>query len=698
MNAPSALRARGLELLRQALADPGTDFRPGQWDAIEALVHRRARLLLVQRTGWGKSAVYFLGTRLLRERGGGPTLLVSPLIALMRNQLDAASRLGIRAETVNSTNRDEWAQIERHLGADEVDVLIVSPERFANEEFVSRMLLPHAGRVGLFVVDEAHCISDWGHDFRPDYRRILRILKRLPPNVPVCATTATANARVIADVAEQLGPNISVWRGPLVRESLRLQTVALPNDAAKLAWLAAHLPGLPGSGIVYALTVRWTKRIAAWLRKQGIQAVDYYGDLSDEERRSREQQLLNNQIKVLVATTALGMGFDKPDLGFVVHFHQPPSVIHYYQQVGRAGRSVSRAYGIMLSGGDDQDINDYFILQAFPLESHVEAVLQALERSEQGLTMEELEAAVNVSHFRIEQVLKTLAVETPPPVARLEHRWVTTAHRYDADRRRRLIEHMTRLRREEQAQMEAYRSHTGCLMEFLARALDDPAAAPCGHCALCKNKAEALREVPETGVRAAVAFLRRSYVSIYPLRTWHSGAFPVYGWSGAISPGLAAEKGRALGTVNDSGWGSLVRKGKKEDGRFAKDLVAALEDLIRRWRPSPAPTWVTCVPSLNHPRLVPDMASRLAARISLPFMPVVRKVRATGPQKGMENSWHQAHNLDGAFAVDTWNGMAGPVFLVDDIFDSRWTFTVVAALLRRAGSGPVFPVALAANR
>lgn len=391
MNVLPPLRARGLQLLRQALDDPAADFHADQWEAIEALVQHRARLLLVQRTGWGKSAVYFLSTRLLRDQGAGPTLLVSPLLALMRNQLDAAARLGVRAETVNSTNKKDWNPIKRRLLANEIDALIISPERFANEEFLSGMLLPQAGRVGLFVVDEAHCISDWGHDFRPDYRRILRILERLPANVPVCATTATANNRVVADVVSQLGPNLEVCRGPLVRDSLRLQTVALPDDAAKLAWLAHHLPQLPGSGIVYTLTIRWTERIAQWLQSRGINAVAYSADLSDQDRRERETQLLRNEIKVLAATTALGMGYDKPDLGFVVHFHQPPSVVHYYQQVGRAGRSISRAYGIMLSGGDDRDINDYFIEQAFPPEDHVVAILDALEKSEFGLTTTELQ-------------------------------------------------------------------------------------------------------------------------------------------------------------------------------------------------------------------------------------------------------------------------------------------------------------------
>jgi ATP-dependent DNA helicase RecQ len=702
MSAPPSLHARGLQLLRTALSDPAADFRDGQWQAIESVVRRRARLLLVQRTGWGKSAVYFLSTRLLRDQGAGPTLLVSPLLALMRNQIDAAVRLGVCAETVNSTNAEDWEAIEQRLRADTIDVLIVSPERFANEKFLNQMLLPFAARVGLFVVDEAHCISDWGHDFRPDYRRIVRILDRLPANIPVCATTATANNRVVADVAAQLGGNLEVCRGPLVRDSLHLQTVPLADDAAKLAWLAHYVPSLRRksgkSGIVYALTIRWTERIAAWLQGRGIRAEAYHASLANEERQEREGRLLGDDIDALIATTALGMGYDKPDLGFVVHFHQPGSVVHYYQQVGRAGRCIPDAYGVMLSGGDDRDINDYFIEQAFPPEEDVVAILDALELSAQGLTTPQLEAVVNLSRSQIDSVLKTLAVETQPPLARLENRWVTTPQRYDPQRRRRLIEHLTRLRREEQAQMDRYRGHTGCLMEFLAQALDDPSAAPCGRCAFCKGQPDALRRVPEHLTREAITFLRRCDLPIEPRVQWQAGALPIYGWQGRIAADRRAETGRALCILNDSGWGSLVRRGKYQEGHFAEELVEALAGFVRGWRPDPPPTWVTCVPSLNHPELVPDVARRLAARLSRPFVPAVRKVRATQAQNDMENSWQQVHNLDGAFQIDWWEGIAGPVLLVDDLVDSRWTFTVVAALLRQEGSGPVFPLALAANR
>ncbi|MCX6618226.1 MAG: RecQ family ATP-dependent DNA helicase, partial [Acidobacteria bacterium] len=333
------MRIRALGLLRQAIGQPQAEFRDGQWEAIEALVERRARLLLVQRTGWGKSIVYFLAAKLLRERGAGCALLISPLLSLMRNQIAAARNIGVRAETINSSNPADWPQIEDKLRRGQVDVLLISPERLANDQFVARCLLPIAGQVGLFVVDEAHCISDWGHDFRPDYRRIVRMLHALPPGVPVLATTATANDRVVGDVSQQLGPELEVRRGPLTRASLRLQNIYLRSQAERMAWLAHQLPQLPGSGIVYTLTVRDADHLAEWLRSRGIEASAYHAQLESPERVALEDRLLNNQVKALVATVALGMGFDKPDLGFVIHFQRPASVVHYYQQVGRAGRA-----------------------------------------------------------------------------------------------------------------------------------------------------------------------------------------------------------------------------------------------------------------------------------------------------------------------------------------------------------------------
>ncbi|MBD2775685.1 RecQ family ATP-dependent DNA helicase [Iningainema tapete] len=682
-------------LLRQSLDNPTADFHTGQWEAIEELVERRSRLLVVQRTGWGKSLVYFLATRLLRDRGAGCTLLISPLLALMRNQIAAAQRIGVKAATINSSNTDEWELVKTKLLAGEVDILLISPERLANEEFREKILLPVSQKIGLFVIDEAHCISDWGHDFRPDYRRIVRILQALPQNIPVLATTATANNRVVNDIIAQLGANLRVFRGNLTRKSLQLQNISIPNPASRMAWLAEQLPNLPGSGIIYTLTVRDAERVADWLKTQSIKAEAYHSELESDVREALEEQLLKNEIKALVATTALGMGFDKPDLGFVIHYQRPGSVVHYYQQVGRAGRAVETAYGILLSGDEDSEITNYFINTAFPPQIHTQQVLSTLNQATDGFSLPQLEQQLNLSRGQIDKVLKLLSLESPAPVVKQGSKWYATPVTYQHDTEK--IEKLTQIRRQEQARMLEYMQSQQCLMAFLAAELDDPNPTACGKCAVCLGKTL----LPETYsielVNQAIQYLRRSDQIIEPRKQWASQAFPIYGFSGNIKSNLKAEEGRALSLWGDAGWGELVKQGKYRDNHFDDVLVQGAFEMIQRWQVQPSPTWVTCVPSLNRPELVPNFAQRLAEKLGLPFMPIVRKVRPNDLQKDMSNSYQQAHNLDGAFAVETWAGMSGSVFLVDDIVDSRWTFTVIAALLRRAGSGLVFPVALALN-
>lgn len=688
------LTNQALLLLRQALNQPTAEFRDGQLEAIIQLM-QRSRLLVVQRTGWGKSLVYFLATRLLREQGFGSTLLISPLLALMRNQIVAAERIGVTAATINSSNTDEWELVKTQLLAGKVDVLLISPERLANEEFRQTILLPISQRIGLFVVDEAHCISDWGHDFRPDYRRIVRVLQALPPNIPALATTATANNRVVNDIIAQLGTNLRISKGTLTRKSLQLQNIHLPSPAERMAWLAEHLPSLPGSGIIYTLTVRDAERVADWLKTHSIDAKAYHSQLDNEEREALEDRLLGNKIKALVATTALGMGFDKPDLGFVIHYQRPGSVVHYYQQVGRAGRAVEQAYGILLSGDEDDNITTYFINTAFPLEAHVQEILKALELADDGFCVPQLEQELNLSRGQIEKVLKLLSLESPAPVTKQGSKWYATAVVYQPDYEK--IERLTQIRRQEQARMLEYMGSQQCLMTFLAQELDDPNPTVCGRCAVCLGH-PLLPETYSTAlVNQAIQFLRRSNQIIEPRKRWVANAFPTDGFSGNIRDNLKAEPGRALSVWGDAGWGELVRQGKYQDNRFDDVLVQGAIEMIQRWHPQPIPSWVTCIPSLNRPELVPNFAQRLADKLGLPFLPVVRKVRPTRLQKTLSNSYQQAHNLDGAFVIDPWQGITGSVFLVDDVVDSRWTLTVVAALLRRAGSGLVFPLALALN-
>lgn len=688
------LKSQCLKYLRQALDDPSATFRDGQWEAIRDIVSKQRTLLLVRRTGWGKSMVYFIATRLMRDRGRGPTLLVSPLLALMRNQIQAAERLGLTARTINSTNKKKWDEVEQQLRNGEVDLLLISPERLSNTKFRKNVLSKIANRIGLFVVDEAHCISDWGHDFRPDYQRITRILKKLPSNVPVIATTATANDRVVEDVEDQLGEEIVVSRGPLARASLRLQNVHMPSPTDRMAWLTETLPELPRSGIIYTLTIRDARQLTEWLRQKGINARSYSGRRDNDNREALEQALLNDEVKVLVSTVALGMGFDKPDMGFVIHYQRPGSVVHYYQQVGRGGRDGNTAYGVLMHGAEDDEIINYFIEKAFPSKSELNEVLAAVEDAREGIKLRHIEQRVNLPNKRIESILKLLEVQSPAPVYSEGKTWYRTTVDFEMDWEH--VQSITQIRREEQAEMQRYMKHEECLMAFLQEALDDPTAEPCGICASCNGSPLLPETVSMDVANEAAKFLKRSEVVIEKRKQWpHTDALSAYEWKSKMQDYLKAEEGRALSKWGDAGWGQLVRKGKYETERFDDRLVeAACEMIDERWNPDPAPKWVTCVPSNNRPELVPGYAGRLAKALNLPFHACVRKVRDNASQKHMENTEQQTSNLNGVFDVDG-TVPSGPVLLVDDTVDSKWTLTVVAALLREAGSGPVHPFVLA---
>ena len=679
---------RALELLRIGSGRANATFRDGQEDAIRHIVEGKGRLLVVQKTGWGKSFVYFIATKLLREAGAGPALLISPLLALMRNQIAAAERMGVRAATINSDNQDEWKSVEAKLRRNEVDILLIAPEKLGNDWFNTEVLAGIAGQISLMVIDEAHCISDWGHDFRPHYRLLERIARTLPANLRLLATTATANDRVMEDLVAVLGPNMKVLRGDLNRDSLTLQTMRLPSQAVRLAWIAQQLSSLPGHGIIYTLTIRDANQLADWLKARGF-AVEAYTGKTGDRREELEQALQENKVKALVATTALGMGYDKPDLAFVIHFQMPGSVVAYYQQVGRAGRALKSAYGVLLSGDEEEGITDWFIRSAFPTRQEVDDVLGALNEAPEGLSIPDLMTCVNMSKGRIEKTITALSLESPAPIAKQGTKWQLTAAELGdgfwarADR-------LTKLRRAELQQMQEYVSRPfGQHMGFLIDALDGDSST------VSPPSLPPLSEdVDQLLVREAEEFLCRTSLPIEPRKQWPVGGMPQYGIHTASTIPYQAQPGKALCVWGDAGWGGLIRQGKYHDGHFPDDLVAACVKMIQEWNPQPSLTWVTCVPSLRHPQLVPNFAQRLAAALGLPFHMVIEKTDARPEQKTMANSTQQARNIDGSLALNGQPIPPGPVLLVDDMVDSRWTLTVSAWLLRKSGSGAVWPMAL----
>ncbi|HWH00343.1 MAG TPA: DEAD/DEAH box helicase, partial [Pilimelia sp.] len=720
-------------------------LREDQWRAIEALVVDRRRVLCVQRTGWGKSAVYFVATALLRgrdltatpggappggasEQGGasergaapaaaaaaggvaGPTVIVSPLLALMRNQVAAAARAGIHARTINSANLPEWEEIAAEVHAGTVDVLLISPERLNNPDFRDGVLPKLAASAGLLVVDEAHCVSDWGHDFRPDYRRLRSFLAGQPADSPVLATTATANARVTADVAEQLDVGqrreTLVLRGPLDRSSLRLGVLRLPTPAHRLGWLADHLERLPGAGIVYTLTVAGAAETAEFLAARGFPVAAYTGQAEDADRRAAEQDLLDNRLKALVATSALGMGFDKPDLGFVVHLGAPPSPIAYYQQVGRAGRAVDHAEVLLLPGEEDAAIWRYFASLAFPPEEQVRAVLAALGRADRPLSTQALEPLVDLRRARLELMLKVLDVDGA--VRRVRGGWVATGQpwHYDGER----LARVARARAAEQRSMLEYADTAGCRMEFLRRSLDDPAAQPCGRCDTCAGPRYSA-EVSEPALAAARAFLHRPGVPLAAKKLWPTGLEAVgVPLRGRIPEAEQVAAGRAVGRLSDLGWGARLRAlvgPGAADAELPDDLARAVVDVLTDWargpQPWPArPVAVVAVGSRRRPGLVESLARRIATVGRLPLLGAVPPAAgaAAGEDAGRANSAHRVRALHDAYALpralaSTVAALTGPVLLVDDVVDSGWTMAMVGRLLRQAGAPAVLPFALA---
>ena len=687
MTATATFEQTARERLRSLTGDQGADFRDGQLEAVRDLVVDRARVLCVQRTGWGKSAVYFVATALLREAGAGPTLIVSPLLALMRNQIAAAQRLGLRAHTVNSTNREEWEAVRAELEADTIDLLLISPERLNNPQFRETMLPLFAASVGLLVIDEAHCISDWGHDFRPDYRRVKDMLDRLAPEVAVLGTTATANDRVVADVVDQLaasdGQPLRSYRGSLARTSLRLEVLQLPRPAERLAWLAAHLPTLPGSGIVYTLTKRDAEQVAEFLTANGISAVAYSGEHDSEARILTEDRLLRNEIKAVVATSALGMGYDKADLSFVIHYQAPGSVVAYYQQVGRAGRGVQHADVVLLRGGEDRRIQDFFIAQAFPSHERVSTVLRELELAgEQGLTTRDLMALVNLGMGRLEAMMKILDVEGA--VGRSGNRWHLIPGAdwaYDGER----YAQVTAMRRSEQRAMAAFGADGRCLMRALQQELDDPGAEDCGRCSVCTSPRYA--EPLDPGlVEQAERYLRSRPIELDAKKM----APDATGAMRKIPEDVRVGPGWALARVGDGGWWPAIERGLRE-GSLDADIVNGLAELLRN--ANQHVDWVTSVPSVRLEGVLAHLAGRLAAELGVAHPELIARREQRPPQVEMANAAQQTANVRGAFRLIA-TPPAGTGILLDDTRHSGWTLAMVGGQLRRAGAQRIVPLVL----
>lgn len=670
-----------LSMIRQ-LYGPDAEFRPGQYEAIEATMLNR-RTLVVQRTGWGKSLVYFACTKLLRNRGRGVTLVVSPLLALMANQMEAAEKLGLQCDALNSATKDRREEILQKIADNGLDLVLVTPETLFAQDVQSRL---QDMKIGLFVIDEAHCISDWGHDFRLDYCHLKDVIARLPFNVPVLATTATANNRVVADLKAQLRDQVYISRGPLGRDSLSIQVLPLPHPADRYAWLLENLPKLPGSGIIYCLTQRDCDYLADFLNRNGISALAYYSrNQAEEEQNIRaEQAFQRNEIKALVATIKLGMGYDKGDIAFVIHYQMPGNIVSYYQQIGRAGRNIPRAYVFLMCGREDETILEYFIKTAFPSENETRQVLECVGNSG-GISVVGLREAINIRNARLEKALMFL--QKDGFLFKEKGKYYLSPKPFVYDREH--YEAVTAIRHQEMEQMKQLVNTRGCYSEFIVRALDDPEAAPCGHCANCLGRELLPLATTLESREKASAYLEAQRLVIEPRKQWAQTEF-----TRGSRIAHKNQEGLCLSKYGAPGYGELVRRDKHSTAmRFCEELVGKSANLLRPLLREKKITHITCVPSLRS-RLVEDFGERLAESCGLPFVPLLEKTHAE-QQKYMKNSSHQCANAQRSFSVKPGAVMPERVLLVDDIVDSRWTLTVCGFLLMEAGCREVYPYALA---
>ena len=680
-----------LDFLHKATANPRAKFRDGQWEAIDHVVNSRGPLLVVERTGWGKSLVYFTATAINRRiNKKGVTLLVSPLLSLMRNQVAAASKAGIRSSRIDSSNEKDWPEIISSIRNDEIDILLISPERLSNKVFFDEVYVSIANKIGMLVIDEAHCISDWGHDFRPDYRRISNIVRSLR-NAAIIGTTATANNRVIEDLRKNFTTNLKVQRGNLARNNLRLQSIILDSRSKRLAWLADNLGKINGTGIIYVLTVKDSIMVSDWLNSRGQNVAPYSGNSKNREKL--EEDLLNCKYKALVSTSALGMGFDMPNCSFVIHYQRPSSVIAYYQQAGRAGRGTSGANCVMFSGAEDRDIHDFFVRSAFPSKTSILQLLEALELSDEGLSIYQLQAKVNLPYPLIGKILKLMSVESQSPVIEINKKWKRTPNNVPDSYYER-VEHVYRVRKQEQEEMDEYANLDDGHMEFLMKALDSPVLEyiPSPDTPAPLPVAYSINTVNE-----ANHFLKRIHIKITQRKLIQNSKELGLN-SSRISAEEAMEEGRALAYWGDEGWGQLIQKGKNKDGSFSEKLVEVFCMMIKdHWNPNPFPSWVTSVPSLDHPSLVADFAKAVAKNLNIPYSPAIIKVKRSSPQKNMMNTSQRLKNITDVFAIKDDIVLNGGVLLIDDVVDSRWTLTWLAMLLRKKDVPKVFPATLAAS-
>ena len=676
------IHARATAIIK-SLYGRDASFRDGQYEAIEATMTQK-RTLVVQRTGWGKSLVYFVCTKLMREQGKGVTMVVSPLLVLMQNQIEAAEKMGLKCDVLNSTVKNRREDILTSLEGNELDLILITPETLFAEDVQTRL---RNISIGLFVIDEAHCISDWGHDFRLDYGNLRKIVQQLPANVPILATTATANDRVIADLQTQLGDKVYVSRGPLTRDSLYIQVLNKPDKIDRYAWILENVPKLEGSGIIYCLTQRDCDYLAEFLKKNKISAAAYYsrdGEEGEKSNREIEEKFRTNKLKVIVATIKLGMGYDKGDIAFVIHYQMPSNIVSYYQQIGRAGRNIDKAYIFLMYGKEDEEILNYFINTAFPTEQETKKIVDYIGDRD-GVRIGQIVSAMNIRKSRIDKALAFLINDGF--IRKDQGTYYITPKKFVYDREH--YDAVTAIRKNEMEQMKRLAQTKECYSKYIVSCLDDKTAKECGHCSNCLKREIIPSAVSEKYIHIAEEYVNKLIIPIEPRKKWASSSV-----TRATKIEHINQTGFCISKYGDAGYGALVKQGKyAKEKRFSDALAGKSAEILRPFVQENKIRHICCVPSLRSD-LVKEFTLRLASSLKLEFVDALEKTEAR-QQKEMENSAHQCANAYTSFWVKDGVRIPKNILLVDDVVDSRWTFTVCGYRLMEAGAEKVYPFALA---
>lgn len=685
----SEIYSKAYEILK-CLYGPTAEFRDGQYEAIEATLTNK-RSLVVQRTGWGKSLVYFICTKILRERKAGVTLVISPLLALMDNQIEAAQKVNLKCDVLNSTVKERKSEIIQNLVDGTLDLVLITPETLFTAD-IKNKIVDGEIKIGLMVIDEAHCISDWGHDFRLKYMRLKNVIQYLPANVPLLATTATANDRVVNDLKKQLGGDVFVSRGPLSRESLSIQILNIQNKIDRYAWILENINKLPGSGIIYCLTQRDCDYLSNFLNEKGICAVPYYSS-DNIDATTNLLAFSKNEVKVIVSTIKLGMGYDKGDIAFVIHFQMPANIVSYYQQIGRAGRNIGRAYTFLMYGTEDEEILNYFIRTAFPAQDDMRAVFDSINESDNGLKEAEIKAAINLREKKIDKALMFLENDGLIRFDIADKKYYATGKPFFYDGTH--YNEVTQMRYKEMNQLKELIRTNQCYSKFVVNSLDDYTADACGKCKNCCPENSFPETVSDASREIAAQYMERLIMPIEPRKKWITCSIPNLGNSfiKIEETKVFNKEGICLAKYGDAGYGELVKRDKYHGDKFCDELIGKSSKVLKTLIDTNGIKYITNVPSLRS-NMVETFTKRLAERCGLEYISVLGK-KAAPQQKEMENSAHQLANAYESFFVIDGSNIPDKVILVDDIVDSKWTFTVCGYRLMEQGCKEVYPFALA---